>query len=45
MKLLGDVEIVDIKHNSGAIVLSAENAKRYVEKFGEQNNVRSMQKN
>lgn len=44
MKLLEDMKIVEIKHNSGAIVLSSENAKLYVEKFGEKNNVRSMQK-
>lgn len=44
MKLLEDMGIVDIKQNSGTIVLSAENAKRYVAKFSEQNNTRSMQK-
>ena len=44
MKLLKDMHIVDIKQNSGAFVLSAENAKEYVAKFGEQNNIRSMQK-
>lgn len=44
MKLLEDMKIVDIKQNSGAIVLSSKNAKLYVEKFGEQNNIRSMQK-
>jgi len=44
MKLLEDMHIVDIKQNSGAFVLSAENAKEYVAKFGEQNNIRSMQK-
>ena len=44
MKLLEDMHIVDIKKNSGAFVLSAENAKEYVAKFGEQNNIRSMQK-
>lgn len=44
MKLLEDMHIVDIKQNSGAFVLSAENAKQYVAKFGEQNSIRSMQK-
>lgn len=44
MKLLEDMHIVDIKQNSGAFVLSAENAKQYVAKFGEQNNIRFMQK-
>lgn len=44
MKLLEDTHIVDIKQNSGAFVLSAENARQYVAKFGEHNNIRSMQK-
>lgn len=44
MNLLEDMKVVDIKHNSGAIVLSAENAKLYVTRFGEQSNVRSMRK-
>lgn len=42
MKLLEDMEIVDVKHNSGAVVLSPENAQRYVERFGVQNNLRTM---
>ncbi len=44
MRLLEDMEIVEIKQNSGAVVLSSKNAKLYVEKFGEQNNIRTMQK-
>lgn len=44
MKLLEDMKIVEVKQNSGATVLSSENARLYVEKFGEQNNIRSMQK-
>ena len=44
MKLLEDMEIVDTKHNSGTVVLSAERAKLYVAKFGEQNSIQSMQK-
>ena len=44
MKLLEDMKIVEIKQNSGAIILSAENAKLYVERFGEQNDINLMQK-
>jgi K+/H+ antiporter YhaU regulatory subunit KhtT len=42
MKLLEDMEVVDVKQNSGAIVLSSEKAKIYVDRFGEQNNIRTM---
>lgn len=45
MKLLEDMEIVETKQNSGTIILSAKNAKQYVERFGEHNNIRFMQKN
>ena len=44
MKLLEDMEIVGTKQNSGTVVLSSEKAKLYVAKFGEQNNIKSMQK-
>ena len=43
MKLLSDMEIVDIRHNSGAVILSCEKARQYVERFGSQNNIRSQQ--
>lgn len=45
MKLLEDMQVVEVRQNSGALVLSAEKAKSYVEKFGEQNNIRTRQKN
>jgi len=44
MKLLEDMKIVETKQNSGTIVLSAENAKLYVERFGAFNNIHLMQK-
>jgi K+/H+ antiporter YhaU regulatory subunit KhtT len=44
MKLLEDMKIVETKQNSGTIVLSAENAKLYVERFGAHNNIRLMKK-
>ncbi len=44
MKLLEDMKIVEIKQNSGAVILSVEKAKQYVERFGAQNNIRSLQK-
>ena len=45
MHLLSDMGIVEIKHNSGAIVRSAEKARRYIERFGDHQDIRSMQKN
>lgn len=33
LKLLADMEIVDIKHNSGVVITSREKAIKYVEKF------------
>ena len=33
LKLLADMKVVDIKHNSGVYVLSIDNAKRYIEHF------------
>ena len=44
MKLLEDMKIVETKQNSGTIILSAENAKLYVEKFGAHSNTHLMQK-
>ena len=44
LKLLEDMEIVETKHNSGSIIISAKNAKTYIERFGEQNDIRLMQK-
>lgn len=44
MKLLEDMKIVETKQNSGTIILSMENARLYVEKFGAQSNIHLMQK-
>jgi K+/H+ antiporter YhaU regulatory subunit KhtT len=44
MKLLDDMKIVEVKQNSGTMILSAEKAKLYVERFGTQNDIYLMQK-
>lgn len=44
MKLLEDMKIVETKHNSGTIILSAEKAREYVDRFNAQDSIRSMQK-
>jgi len=44
MKLLSDMEIVSILRNSGAMILSSEKARQYVEKFGTQNDIRTQQR-
>ncbi len=44
MKLLEDMQIVQVRQNSGVIIHSADNARRYVERFGVQNDIRAMQK-
>jgi len=44
MKLLEDVGVVENRPNSGTIILSAQKAGEYVEKLGEQNDVRVHQK-
>ena len=44
MKLLEDMEVVEVRQNSGAVVLSADKARAYVKKFGEQNDIRARQK-
>lgn len=44
VKLLEDMKIVEVKQNSGVIVLSADNAIKYVERFHSQNDVRTMRK-
>ncbi len=44
MKLLEDVGVVENRPNSGTIILSAQKAREYVEKLGEQNDVRIHQK-
>lgn len=42
LKLLADMDIVEIKQNSGAIVLSREHALAYVERFQEHEDVRGL---
>lgn len=44
MKLLDDMKVVEVRQHSGAIVLSAINAAKYVEKFGMQNDIRTHQR-
>ena len=44
MKLLEDMEIIEVKHNSGAVILSAEKAMLYVSKHGQQNDIRLQQR-
>lgn len=43
MKLLEDTGIVEIRQNSGSLVISAEKAREYVDKFSERNNIRIYQ--
>jgi len=45
MKLLEDMQIVEVKQNSGVLILSAQKAQKYVERFSAQNDIRSIQKN
>lgn len=33
LKLLADMAIVEIQHNSGAVILSSKNAQKYIERF------------
>lgn len=44
MKLLADMEIVEVKQNSGTVILSKEKAGVYIERFGVQNNPRIIKK-
>ena len=44
MKLLEDMEIIEVQHNSGVIILSCEKARLYVDKHSEQNDIRLRQK-
>jgi len=44
MKLLTDMEIVSILHNSGVMIRSREKARAYGEKFSAQNDIRTHQK-
>lgn len=42
LKLLSDMNVVDIKQSSGAVVLSRKNAKEYVDRFKGQINTHSL---
>lgn len=44
MKLLEDMEIIEVQHNSGVVILSCEKSRLYVEKHSEQNDIRLRQK-
>jgi K+/H+ antiporter YhaU regulatory subunit KhtT len=41
MALLEDTGVVEIRQNSGSVIISAEKARAYVKKFGERNEVRT----
>lgn len=43
LRLLADMKVIDVKPQSGAVVLSQDNAKRYVEGFSEGADTRSLQ--
>lgn len=42
LKLLADMKVVEVKPQSGATVLSKDNAARYISSFEETNNLRAM---
>lgn len=44
LKLLSDMNVIEVRHNSGAVVLSSESAKAYVERFDEYAGVQAMRK-
>ncbi len=44
LKLLADMEIVDIKHNSGVVILSREKAQKYVKKSNAKADILSQQR-
>lgn len=43
LRLLSDMKVVEVKPQSGAVVLSADSARRYIENFEESADVRSLQ--
>ncbi|MEG0542028.1 MAG: TrkA C-terminal domain-containing protein [Angelakisella sp.] len=43
LKLLSDMQVVEIKEKSGVIISSAEKSRQYIERFGEHSNVRALQ--
>jgi len=42
LRLLADMKVVDIKPQSGAVVLSADNARRYIEGFTEDTSMQAL---
>ncbi|MDR1203974.1 MAG: GntR family transcriptional regulator [Peptococcaceae bacterium] len=44
VNLLADVDIVDVQQNSGTIIISRENAQKYLERFNKQADIRVLQK-
>ena len=44
LRLLADMKVVEVKPQSGAIVLSADNARRYIENFGETAEIRALRR-
>ena len=44
MALLEDANVVEIRSKSGATILSAESAAKYVERFGAHNDIRDYQR-
>ena len=43
LRLLADMKVVEVKPQSGAVVLSADNARRYIETFEEDADVHALQ--
>lgn len=44
LKLLSDMGIVEVKHNSGAVILSREKANQYILRFNQNKDARTLQK-
>ena len=44
LRLLADMKVVEVKPQSGAVVLSADNARRYIENFAQDSDARSLYK-
>lgn len=44
LRLLADMKVIDVKPQSGAVVLSRDNAKRYIENFGENADSRALRR-
>lgn len=42
LRLLSDMKVVEVKPQSGAVVLSADNARRYIENFAQDRDVKSL---